>query len=41
MSKVDMDNLPKNGMIEVLGSDGATKTQISVDDYIRAKRLTK
>ncbi len=32
-------DFPKNGFIEVVGSDGKAKSRVTVDDYMRNKKL--
>ena len=32
-------DLPKNGLIEVVGSDGKTKKRVTVDEYMKNKKL--
>ena len=33
--------VPKNGMIQILGSDGKSTRNIAVDDYLKGKKLKK
>ena len=35
-----VNEFPKNGMIEVVNSDGTTKSKVSVDEYLRNKKLS-